>query len=175
MRIKSDPSRPRIYGYAPSDPSRPRIYDYAPNLLARSGRFVEAERFIQDLPFDPGIGFWKALLGGCQIHLNNELGEFAAKKILSLDPRDVSSYVMVSNAHSAAERWDSVSTIRQEMKEKKMKTTPGCSWVEVGCEIQVFVNGDRRRSGRRDEIRAVLRYLYDHLGEYSSSSSLLPC
>ncbi|KAJ9555042.1 hypothetical protein OSB04_009656 [Centaurea solstitialis] len=142
------------------------------DLLARSGRFSEAERFIEELPFDPGIGFWKALLGGCQIHLNTELGEFAAAKILDLDPRDVSSYVMVSNAHSAAGRWQSVSDIRHEMKAKRMKRIPGCSWIEVGCEIRVFFNGDRR-SSCSGEIHSVLRCFFDHVAEYASSSSLL--
>ncbi|KAK9910490.1 hypothetical protein M0R45_034449 [Rubus argutus] len=32
------------------------------------------------------------------------VGEFATRKILSLDPEDVSSYIMLSNAHSAAGR-----------------------------------------------------------------------
>ncbi|KAI3687983.1 hypothetical protein L1987_81689 [Smallanthus sonchifolius] len=139
----------------------PAHYACMLDLLARSGRFMEAERFIQDLPFDPGIGFWKALLGGCQIHMNNELGEFAAKKILDLNPSDVSSYVMVSNSHSAGRRWQSVLSVRQEMKDKKMKRVPGCSWIEVGCEIHVFVNGDWR-SGQQDEIRGVLRCFLDH-------------
>ena len=74
----------------------------------------EAERFLQELPIVPGIGFWKALLWGCRIHSNMELGELAARKILALDPEDVSSYVMLSNAHSAAGRWQSVSMIRKE-------------------------------------------------------------
>ncbi|KAI3706611.1 hypothetical protein L6452_24479 [Arctium lappa] len=150
----------------------PAHYACMVDLLARSGRFSEAERFIQDLPFDPGIGFWKALLGGCQIHLNMELGEFAAAKILDLDPRDVSSYVMVSNAHSAAGRWQSVSNIREEMRAKRMKRVPGCSWIEVGCEIRVFVNGDRR-SSCSDEILTVLRHFFDHVAECASSSRLL--
>nr|XP_043613590.1 pentatricopeptide repeat-containing protein At5g42450, mitochondrial [Erigeron canadensis] len=151
---------------------QPAHYACMVDLLARSGRFLEAERFIQDLPFDPGIGFWKALLGGCQIHLNTELGEFAAKKILDLDPGDVSSYVMVSNAHSVAGRWQSVSSVRHEMKMKKMKQIPGCSWIEVGCEIGVFVTADRR-SRQTDEIRAVLRYFYDHVAECAPRSNLL--
>ncbi|MFS8004545.1 putative tetratricopeptide-like helical domain superfamily [Helianthus anomalus] len=150
----------------------PAHYACMVDLLARSGRFSEAETFIQDLPFDPGIGFWKALLGGCQIHMNNELGELAAKKILELNPSDVSSYVMVSNCHSAGERWQSVLSVRQEMKEKKMKRVPGCSWIEVGCEIHVFVNGDRR-SGQQDEIHGVLRCLFDHAAECGSSLSLV--
>jgi len=48
------------------------------------------------LPFDPGIGFWKALLGGCRNHLNMELGELAARNILDLDPENVSSYIMLN-------------------------------------------------------------------------------
>ncbi|KAK1429329.1 hypothetical protein QVD17_11536 [Tagetes erecta] len=146
----------------------PAHYACMVDLLARSGRFVEAERFIQDLTFDPGIGFWKALLSGCQIHMNNELGEFAAKKILELKPSDVSCYVMVSNAHSAGGRWESVLNVRREMKEKKMKRVPGCSWIEVGCEIRVFVNGDRRLD-QQDEIQRVLRCFYDHVVECGST------
>ena len=34
------------------------------------------------------------------------IGEFAARKIMALDPEDVSSYIMLSNAHSAAGRWE---------------------------------------------------------------------
>ncbi|KAK9079269.1 hypothetical protein SSX86_000939 [Deinandra increscens subsp. villosa] len=150
----------------------PAHYACMVDLLARSGRFLEAKRFIQDLPFDPGIGFWKALLGGCQIHMNNELGEFAAKKILDLNPSDVSSYVMVSNSHSAGGRWVSALSVREEMKERKMKRVPGCSWIEVGCEIRVFVNGDQRY-GYQDEIRGVLRCFLAHVVESGSSSSLL--
>ncbi|KAL6966128.1 hypothetical protein U1Q18_042587 [Sarracenia purpurea var. burkii] len=87
---------------------RPEHYACMVDLLSRSGNFQEAERFICDLPFDLGIGFWKAFLGGCQIHSNMELGELAARKIQALDPRDVSSFVMLSNAHSAVGRWQCV-------------------------------------------------------------------
>ncbi|XP_023739369.1 pentatricopeptide repeat-containing protein At5g42450, mitochondrial [Lactuca sativa] len=140
----------------------PAHYACMVDLLARSGRFLEAERFIQDLPFDPGVGFWKALLGGCQIHMNMELGEVAGRKILDLDPSDVSSYVMLSNAHSVAGRWQNVLDVRREMKEKRMKRVPGCSWIEVGFKIHVFVNGDRE-SGDPYEIRKILSCVYDHV------------
>lgn len=143
---------------------KPEHYACMVDLLSRSGHLNEADRFIRDLPFDPGIGFWKALLGGCQIHLNMELGEFAARKILGLDPGDVSSYVMLSNAHSAAGRWQSVSMVRREMREKGMQRVPGCSWIEIKNHIHVFVTADRRQSGR-DEIYKVLRFFLDHVRE----------
>lgn len=131
------------------------------DLLSRSGRFKQAEKFIHDLPFDPGIGFWKALLGGCQVHSNTKLGEYAAEKVLALEPGDVSSYVMLSNAHSAAGRWQSVSIVRNEMREKGLKTVPGCSWVEIKCKIHVFVTGDKRHTNK-PEIYELLGYFLQH-------------
>lgn len=132
------------------------------DLLSRSGRFQEAERFLRDLPFDPGVGFWKALLGGCQVHSNLELGEIAARKILELDPRDVSSYVMLSNAHSAAGRWDNVFDIRHKMREKGLSRIPGSSWIEIKSKVHVFVTGDKRHSDR-DEIYMALKFFLDHV------------
>ncbi|CAM8886096.1 unnamed protein product [Rhodiola kirilowii] len=110
---------------------KPEHYGCMVDLLSWSGRFQEAQHFISTMPFNAGIGFWKALLGGCQTHLNKELAEYAAKKILALVPGDVSSYVMLSNACSAAGNWQDVSMIRREMKEKKMQRIPGCSWIEI--------------------------------------------
>ncbi|GFZ11047.1 pentatricopeptide repeat (PPR) superfamily protein [Actinidia rufa] len=150
---------------------KPEHYACMVDLLSRSGHFEEAERFICELPFDPGIGFWKALLGGCQIHLNMEMGEFAARKIMALDPGDVSSYVMLSNAHSAARRWHSVSMIRHEMRVKGMKRVPGCSWIEIKNHVHVFVTADRRQSNR-DEIYMVLRFFLEHVAEIQSSELL---
>ncbi|KAJ0987743.1 hypothetical protein J5N97_006099 [Dioscorea zingiberensis] len=123
---------------------KPEHYACVINLLSRSGQFNEAKRFLQELPFDPGIGFWKALLGGCQIHLNKDMAEAIAHRILELDPKDISSYVQLSNVYSSAGRWQSVSAIRREMKERGMKRVPGCSWIEVRNKVHVFFNADRR-------------------------------
>ncbi|XP_019451349.1 PREDICTED: pentatricopeptide repeat-containing protein At5g42450, mitochondrial [Lupinus angustifolius] len=141
------------------------------DLLARSGRFTEAKGFLDSIPFDPGIGFWKALLGGCQIHSNMELGELAARKILALDPDDVSSYVMLSNAHSAAGRWSDVSTLRMEMKEKGMKRIPGCSWIEVKGKVDVFLTADKNHV-ENNEIYVLLRFFYEQLRENEDSNLL---
>lgn len=130
------------------------------DLLSRSGRFREAEEFIHDLPFQAGVGFWKALLGGCMIHSNAELGELAARKILALDPEDVSSYVMLSNAHSAAGRWQNVSEVRRQMKEKGLKRVAGCCWIEIRNKVHVFVTGDRNHH-QKDEIYMVLKWFVE--------------
>ncbi|KAI3877327.1 hypothetical protein MKW92_033489 [Papaver armeniacum] len=132
------------------------------DLLSRCGRFNEAETFLQDLPFDPGIGFWKSLLGGCQIHSNLELADYAARRIHDLDPKDSSPYVMISNANSADGRWSNSSVIRTEMKEKGMTIIPGCSWIEANGKVRVFVTRDKRHV-QKDEIYLMLRNLLVHM------------
>lgn len=143
---------------------KPEHYACMVDLLSRSGRFKEAEEFLHHLPFEPGIGFWKALLGGCQIHSNKELGELAATKIMELDPDDVSSYVMLSNAHCAAGRWQNATTIRREMKDKRMQRVPGCSWIEVRDKVNVFVNRDLSHC-KKDEIYRVMHFFIQHARE----------
>ncbi|WOK96940.1 pentatricopeptide repeat-containing protein [Canna indica] len=139
---------------------RAEHYACVVDLLARSKRFNEAEKFLQELPFEPGIGFWKALLGGSQILSSKELAEIVAIRIRTLDPQDISSYVLLSNVYSAAGDWKSVSVIRNEMKEKGMKRTPGCSWIEIRNKVHVFSSGDRRHA-QTDEIYMVLATFLD--------------
>ncbi|MED6198990.1 hypothetical protein PIB30_071796 [Stylosanthes scabra] len=150
---------------------KPEHYACMVDLLSRSGRFTEAKHFLQSLHFDPGIGFWKALLGGCQVHSNMELGEIAARKILALDPDDVSSYVMLSNAHCAAGRWSDASTLRTEMKEKGMKRIPGCSWIEVKGKVHVFLNADHSHT-ENEKIYILLGIFYEHFRENEASDML---
>ncbi|KAI3952873.1 hypothetical protein MKW98_005100 [Papaver atlanticum] len=141
---------------------QPEHYACMVDLLSRCGRFSEAETFLQDLPFDPGIGFWKSLLGGCQIHSNLELADYAARRVHDLDPKDSSSYVMISNANSAAGRWSNSSVIRTEMKEKGMAIIPGCSWIEANGKVHVFVTSDKRHV-QKDEMYLMLRNLLEHM------------
>ncbi|CAN8287682.1 unnamed protein product, partial [Cochlearia groenlandica] len=119
---------------------QPEHYACMVDMLSRSGRFEEAEELIKSMPIEPGIGFWKALLGGCQIHSNKRLAKLAASKILEMDPKDVSSYVMLSNAYSAVEKWRNVSEIRRKMRERGLKRITGCSWIEARDKVRVFVN-----------------------------------
>ncbi|XP_065852369.1 pentatricopeptide repeat-containing protein At5g42450, mitochondrial [Euphorbia lathyris] len=155
-----------------TDLIKPEHYACMVDLLSRFGRLKEAEEFVNDLPFDPGIGFWKALLGGCGIHSNTKLSDLAAQKILALDPEDVSSYVMLSNAYSASGRWQNVSIIRREMQEKGLKRIPGCSWIEIGSKIHAFVNADQRHH-HKDGIYSVLKFCIEQLREVAVSEFLL--
>ncbi|ERN05957.1 hypothetical protein AMTRI_Chr08g163550 [Amborella trichopoda] len=142
----------------------PKHYASMVDLLSRSGNFEKANKFLIDLPFDPGIGFWKSLLGGCQIHSNIDLSNYAAQRLLDLDPEDVSSYVMLSNVFAVMDQWQDVSKVRRLMKNKGMKRIPGCSWIEIRDKVHAFVNGDRRHP-EIDEIYRALIECYLQLKE----------
>ncbi|KAL0347271.1 UNVERIFIED_CONTAM: Pentatricopeptide repeat-containing protein, mitochondrial [Sesamum calycinum] len=90
------------------------------------------------------------------------IGGGCCQKILELDPGDVSSYVMLSNAHSAAGRWQNVLDIRQKMREKGLSRTPGSSWIEIKSKVHVFVTGDKRHSSRYD-IYMALGFFLEHV------------
>ncbi|KAG0465165.1 hypothetical protein HPP92_019329 [Vanilla planifolia] len=130
------------------DPSivKPEHYASVVDLLSRSGRLPEAEKFLKELPFEPGLGFWKSLLGGCQIHRKKELAMRVSERILEVNQHDISSFVLLSNVQSSVGHWDNVSSIRRKMLEKGVKRVPGCSWIEVQGRLHVFFNGDRRHS-----------------------------
>lgn len=112
------------------------------DLLARAGKFEEAEELIRTMPSDPGSIGWAALLGACRTHGNVELGARAAEKLLQLEPSNAAAYVMLSNMYASTGRWDEVATVRKLMKDRRVRKKPGCSWIEVEKRIHVFVADD---------------------------------
>jgi len=59
-----------------------------PGILGRAGRLEEAKLLIiDDMPVEPDGATWGALLGACQSYGNVELGEFAARERVKLDPK----------------------------------------------------------------------------------------
>ncbi|XP_006851086.2 pentatricopeptide repeat-containing protein At3g05340 [Amborella trichopoda] len=123
----------------------PRLEHYAcmVDMLGRGGRLKEAKNFIDGMPYAPGAQVWQALLGACKIHGDTEMGEFAAKQLLSLVPEKSSAYVLMSNIYSFEGRWDEKARVMKEMRERGVKKEAGVSWIEVGRMVHGFVVGDR--------------------------------
>lgn len=113
------------------------------DLLARSGQVDEAQSLINSMTCEPGLAVWVALLSGCHNHKKFLVGEFAAKKILELNPDNSGIYSLVSNFFAAAKMWDEVAEIRKLMKRRGMKKVPGHSVVEVKGKIHAFLMEDK--------------------------------
>eukprot|EP01018_Ginkgo_biloba_P033469 Gb_14617 [translate_table: standard] len=139
-------------------------YSCMVDILGRAGWLDEAEAFIKEMPIEPNVAIWGALLGACRIHGNVELGKKAAEHLLELEMQDAGTYVLLSNIYAAAGRWDDVTNVRKMMRARRVKKQPGCSWIEIKNRTHTFVAGDRLHP-QSEEIYAELQSLSEQLKE----------
>ncbi|XP_058097163.1 pentatricopeptide repeat-containing protein At3g24000, mitochondrial [Magnolia sinica] len=134
------------------------------DLLGRSGRLVDAERFIEEMPVSPNDLVWRSLLAASRNHGNLELGKRAAQCLLEMDPSDDSAYVLLSNVCAVNRRWDDVEKVRSHMELNNVKKRPACSWIKVKNEVSLFGMGDRTHP-RAKQIYAKLEELLQMIKE----------
>ena len=80
----------------------PKVQDYGCiiDLLSRAGYLEDALRFSQNMPIDPEVLAWKAILSASTKHGNVEIGERAALRAIELPSEDSSCYVLLSNIYA---------------------------------------------------------------------------
>lgn len=113
-------------------------------LLCRAGQLDKAENFMTYTCTEWDIVAWRTLLSACQVHKYYNLGKRVAEHILQLYPDDVGTYILVSNMHAKANRWDEVVKIRKLMRGRDIKKEPGVSWIQVRGETHVFASEDKK-------------------------------
>lgn len=111
-------------------------------LLGRSGHLDKAVKLIEEIPFEPSVMVWRALLGACVIHNDVELGKISAQRVLEMEPQDEATHVLLSNIYATARRWENVASVRKIMKRKGVKKEPGLSWIENQGIVHYFTVGD---------------------------------
>ncbi|KAA8528910.1 hypothetical protein F0562_033602 [Nyssa sinensis] len=112
------------------------------DLLSRAGQLEEAMDLIGTMPVDANASAWGALLGGCRIHGNAEVGERVGKHLINLQPQHSGRYVLLSNIYAAAKQWDDARKVRNLMKAKGVAKVPGVSVIELKGVVHRFVAGD---------------------------------
>ncbi|XP_073048429.1 pentatricopeptide repeat-containing protein At2g03380, mitochondrial [Primulina eburnea] len=115
----------RVYNFTPSMEHYVSIVD----LLARSGRLEEALEFIEKMPVQPDITVFGAFLHGCSVHSRFDLGDMAVKNMLKMHPHDAPRYVLLSNLYASKGRWSEASQLRDSMKKRGLRKSPGSSQV----------------------------------------------
>lgn len=133
-------------------------YGCVVSLLSRSGHLAEAFRLILTMPYGPDAHIIGSLLATCRERNEIELGEHLSKYLLELEPDNPGNFVAISNAYAAAGRWDEVSEIRDLMKERGLKKSPGCSSIQIGEKLHSFIAGDGSHPNG-EEIQATLALL----------------
>lgn len=112
-------------------------YNCIIDLLSRAGQLTEAYNLVKSMPSTHSSAALCTLLSACRLYGDTEIGEAIAKQILKLEPRNSSSYVLISNILAEGGRWDEVAHIRAMTKDKELKSTPGYSLIELDKQREV--------------------------------------
>ncbi|KAI8004461.1 Pentatricopeptide repeat-containing protein [Camellia lanceoleosa] len=82
--------------------------------------------------FSPAVKHYACLVDlFARAHGNLELSEFAAWKLIELQPENSGYYVVLSNRYALMGRWSDVEKVRMLMKERGLKKNLGSSSIEL--------------------------------------------
>ncbi|KAL1213082.1 Pentatricopeptide repeat-containing protein [Cardamine amara subsp. amara] len=126
------------YGIEPG----PDHYACMVDLLGRSGLLDEAYNLISSMPCEPHSGVWGSLLGASKTYLRVDLAEFAAEKLIELEPDSATPYVVLSQLYSLVGKNRDGDRIRNIKKSKRIKKDPASSWIILKGEVHNFLAGD---------------------------------
>ncbi|PRQ43733.1 putative DYW domain-containing protein [Rosa chinensis] len=135
------------------------VYDIEPTsehfasfigVLGYWGLLDEAEDTISKMPFEPEVSVWRALLDSCRIRMNATVGKRVVKRILAMEPKDPSSYILISNLYSASGRWHCSEMVRDDMRKKGFWKHPGRSWFIHNNKIHPFYARDKSHPQAKD-------------------------
>ncbi|XP_059648401.1 pentatricopeptide repeat-containing protein At1g56690, mitochondrial-like [Cornus florida] len=135
------------------------------DLLGRAGQVNEAMNLIKEMPVGADAIVWGSLLGACRTHMNLDLAEVAAKKLLQLEPKNAGPYILLSNMYASKGRWADVAELRKNMRSRQVIKSPGCSWIEVEKKVHMFTGGDNMPHPEHSLITRLLEKLGGPLRE----------
>lgn len=127
------------YGLAPSLEHLTCVVD----LLCRSGLLLEAEELMKKMPFEADEILLIAMLNACWSWMDIDVGERVAQKIFALDPKHVSTRILMSNIYAALGKWGKKMKARKILQELEVKKDPGCSWIDINSRTHIFSVDDR--------------------------------
>ncbi|XP_062192567.1 putative pentatricopeptide repeat-containing protein At3g25970 [Phragmites australis] len=140
-------------------PLRMEHYACGVDLYGRAGQLDKAKELIESMPFEPNAMVWMTLLGACRIHGNMELANNVASHLFVVEPREHSTYVLLSSMYSGLGMWSDRAIVQRVMKNRGLSKVPGWSWIEVKNEVHSF-NAEDRLHPRTNEIYEMLRMLF---------------
>jgi pentatricopeptide repeat protein len=127
------------YGFEPTA----EHYACMVDLFGRCGYLEEALRLLERMKSSSVTGsMWGALLAGCVMHNNVEIGEVAAHHLFQLEPNNTSNYVALCGIYQSRGMARGVSTVRAKMRGLSLVKTPGCSWINIAGRPHKFYQGD---------------------------------
>ncbi|CAN1338283.1 Pentatricopeptide repeat-containing protein At4g30700 [Linum perenne] len=131
------------------------------DLLGRSGKLKEALAMVLKLGVFSDSRIWGALVAAARTHDDRKVGEYAAEKVLELEPDSVGYYTLLSNVMAGVGEWNEAEEVRRVVHDQKqLNKEPGWSLVVGICgkDNHRFVAGDTSHV-RIEEVCKVVRHL----------------
>ncbi|PIA59609.1 hypothetical protein AQUCO_00400474v1 [Aquilegia coerulea] len=113
------------------------------DLLARSGRLIEALQFIEAMPIQPDEKILTAFLSSCCSYRNVELTRKIGLRLLELEPEDAGAYILLSNFYGLLGDLESVAKVRRLMVDRGIRKEKACTWIEINRTVHTFESGDK--------------------------------
>ncbi|CAN1762162.1 Pentatricopeptide repeat-containing protein At4g14050, mitochondrial [Linum perenne] len=95
------------------------------------------------MPFEPDDPTWVALLSACKKYGNKQVVVRIANRLLSLNPQNSTTYILLSNIYVGAGMWERVSMVRKLITTLEVKKEPSYNCISIGKERQVFYSGEK--------------------------------
>ena len=118
---------------------------------------------------EPDEVVWGSFLNGCKIHSRADLAESAVKKLIEIDPNNGGYGIMLANLYGESGKWDEVGKVRKMLKDRNANKVPGCSWIEIDKQVNMFYSVDKTHP-KTEEIYNALESLICHLFQLAESS-----
>ncbi|CAJ1950167.1 unnamed protein product [Sphenostylis stenocarpa] len=128
------------------------------DLLGRYGLINEAFELLRSLPMEAESNTLGAFIGSCNVHANIGLAKWAAEKLFIIEPENNVNYAVMSNIYASHRHWCDVERVRGMMEKKGDARVPGCSWIQIGNQVHLFVSNDKTHP-KAFEMYATLKML----------------
>ncbi|XP_020225885.1 pentatricopeptide repeat-containing protein At2g44880 [Cajanus cajan] len=132
------------------------------DLLGRAGCLDEAEKLIQNMPYDANGIILSSFLSACGYFNDVSRAERVLKEVVNMDEDVAGNYVMLRNIYATEQRWTDVEGVKQMMKKRGTSKEVACSVIEVGGSFREFVAADDLHS-HADGIQLTLGQLSKHM------------
>lgn len=128
------------------------------DLLGHAGCLNEAEYLFDTMPLQPDIVGWNSLLSKCRRYGNVELGRRCFDRMVTMDGRYASPYVLMSNIYIDAAMHEHADNIHELRKSANVWKKAGLAFIELENCLHKFIVGETSHP-QIDDINAKLKRL----------------
>lgn len=134
------------------------------DLLGRAGRLSIAESVIENIPVEPDLVIWEALLVACRIHRNCKLGLKVAERLVQMGTEKYEPYVLLLDIYASQGMQDKVGEIQKAMFDRGVSEKPGFSWIQIKSKLHCFLTGDETHN----QIQGIHTELMNFYGNFQA-------